>query len=110
MDPTIRLSGAAAGALPLTGVGGAGAPAKAPQEGAAGAAESFSALLTEAVTGLDAQQKAADEAMLKLATGQPGDVHDVMIAMEQASLGLQLAVQVRGKIIEAYQDVMRMQV
>ena len=43
-------------------------------------------------------------------TGKPVDLHQVMIAAEQAGLALQLTVQVRNKIIEAYQEISRMQV
>src|SRR5688572_8930652 len=110
MDPMIRLSGAATGSLPLTGVGGIGTGAQPHGGGPAGAAGSCASLCSEAVNSVGSQQRAAGDAMLNLASGQPGDVHDVTIAREQASLGLQRAVQARGKMIEAYQDIMRMQV
>ena len=47
---------------------------------------------------------------LKVASGEPVELHDVMLAQERASLGFELAVQVRNKLVEAYQDIMRMQV
>jgi flagellar hook-basal body complex protein FliE len=46
----------------------------------------------------------------QLAAGQVNDLHTVMIAAQKATLELQLATQVRDKVISAYQDVMRMQV
>lgn len=74
------------------------------------AANSFSQLLNDAVSSLDTQQKVADDARMALASGQPIDLHDVTLAVEQASLGLQLGIQVRNKFVESYQEIMRMQV
>ena len=45
-----------------------------------------------------------------LALGDSVELHQVMLAAEQANLSLQLTVQIRNKILEAYQEVMRMQV
>ena len=39
-----------------------------------------------------------------------GDVHDAMIALQRADLTLQFSVQVRNKLVQAYQDIMRMPV
>ena len=45
-----------------------------------------------------------------IVVGGDVDLHDVMIAGEKASVAMQLTLQVRNKLVEAYQDVMRMQV
>lgn len=74
------------------------------------AGASFGDVLSKAVGNLDGLQQKADSAMLKLASGQPIEMHQAMMAMEEASLGMQFALQVRTKVIEAYQEVMRMQV
>ena len=47
--------------------------------------------------------------MVQFATGQATDLHDVMIKTEQANLTFQLGVQVRNKLVDAYQEIMRMQ-
>lgn len=96
--------------LKLDQVKGGEAAAPTPAAGPAGAASAFSSLLNDAVGNIDKLQKAADGNVQKLATGQPVDLHDVTISMEQASLSFQLGMQVRNKLIEAYQEVMRMQV
>lgn len=57
----------------------------------------------------DAQIK-SDVETEKLITGKTDDLHNVMITAEKASITLQTAVEVRNKAIEAYQEVMRMQV
>ena len=82
----------------------------APQQGAGAAANSFGSLLQDAVAQLDALQRTADANVTRLATGQPVDLHEVMISMEQSNLGFQLAMQVRNRLIEAYQEISRMQV
>ena len=70
----------------------------------------FGEALTEAVKSLDGMQKEADSAGEALAAGESIEIHDVMLAQDRASLSMQLAVQVRNKMVEAYQDIMRMQV
>jgi flagellar hook-basal body complex protein FliE len=63
-----------------------------------------------AIEGLDSVQKSADDKAMELAAGEPIDLHEVMLSRETASLHMQLALQVRNKLVEAYQDVMRMQI
>jgi flagellar hook-basal body complex protein FliE len=52
----------------------------------------------------------ADKLAKEAAVGGDVDLHDVMIAGEKASVAMQLTLQIRNKLVEAYQDVMRMQV
>jgi flagellar hook-basal body complex protein FliE len=70
----------------------------------------FGQALTNAISGISDSQNAADDASVQMAAGEPIDLHEVMLARETASLHFQLAVQVRNKLVEAYQDVMRMQI
>lgn len=72
--------------------------------------DSFAELLSEAVTKVNDIQWQADTAVMQLAAGEPIDLHQAMIAMDEASLAFDLAVQVRNRLVEAYQEVMRMQV
>jgi flagellar hook-basal body complex protein FliE len=72
--------------------------------------EGFGKALTEAISSLDKLQQEADAGSLQLAAGEPVELHDVMLAQERASLSFELAVQVRNKLVEAYQEIMRMQV
>src|SRR5215207_3161336 len=84
------------------------APSTSADSGAAGGG--FGQALTNAISGLNQSQNAADDASVRMAAGDPIDLHEVMLARETASLHFQLAVQVRNKLVEAYQDVMRMQI
>lgn len=72
--------------------------------------KSFGQFLAEALGGVNALQQNAGEMVQRFATGDALDVHQVMIALEQASTALALTVQVRNKIVEAYQEIMRTQV
>lgn len=69
---------------------------------------SFGDVLTQAINSLEQSQITADQAAQALATGETTDFADVMIKSEKASLNLGLAVQVRNKLLEAYQEIMRM--
>lgn len=77
---------------------------------ASGPGKSFADTLKDAVSGVNEMQKASDKAMQNLATGKTDNVADVMIAAEKADIALKVMVQVRNKIIDAYQEVMKMQV
>lgn len=72
--------------------------------------KSFADTLKEAVGNVNEMQKASDKAAQNLATGKTDNVADVMIAAEKADIALKVMVQVRNKIIDAYQEVMKMQV
>jgi len=78
---------------------------------ASGAAGSdFGPWLTQALDKVNGDLVKADAGMQQLATGQVENLHQVMISLEEARLGLQLVVQVRNRLLEAYQEVLRMQV
>jgi flagellar hook-basal body complex protein FliE len=70
---------------------------------------SFANFLTDAVQGLDASVKSADQQIRVLAAGGDIQVHDVMISLEEARMQMMLAVEVRNRFVEAYQELMRMQ-
>ena len=72
--------------------------------------KSFADTLNDAVMQVNELQKVADKKMEDLATGRAKSIPDVMVATEKADIALKLMVQVRNKIIDAYQEVMKMQV
>ncbi|MCB0383888.1 MAG: flagellar hook-basal body complex protein FliE [Bdellovibrionales bacterium] len=72
--------------------------------------KSFADTLKDAVQNVNEMQQTADVAMQKLATGESKNIPEVMIATEKADIALKLMVQVRNKIIDAYHEVMKMQV
>lgn len=78
--------------------------------GGTGGTKSFGALLEDSLTQVNSLQQQADVAITDLASGGPTTLHDTMIALEKADLSFRLMMQVRNKIVEAYQEIVRMQV
>ncbi len=78
--------------------------------GAAKVGADFGQFLQEALQKVDNLQKEADVASLGLATGQIQDLHTAVIAMEKAGLSLSLTVDVRNRALDAYHEIMRMQI
>lgn len=70
----------------------------------------FGALLVQKVGELESLQQEASAQSQGLATGQAESLGDVVLAVEKAALSLQLASAVRTKGVEAYQEIMRMQI
>ncbi len=70
----------------------------------------FAQGLNRAIDSLNRAQNEADDMVARMVTGQVDDIHQVVLAVEKANLSLQLAVQVRNKVVEAYQEIMHMQV
>ncbi len=88
------------------GAAGAGLTGAASQGGGA----SFMDTLKAVTDGLARTEQNATDAVGKLATGEPVDIHDVVLATEMESMAFQLALNVRNKLVEAYQELSRMQI
>lgn len=69
----------------------------------------FYIYLTEKLNEVNDKQILANEVTNKFIAGEDISVHEVMLATEEAKMSLQLAVQVRNKLLEAYQELNRMQ-
>jgi flagellar hook-basal body complex protein FliE len=70
---------------------------------------SFAETMKASIAEVNQLQKQADQTIEALATGETKDVAQTMIAVEKANISFQLMTQIRNRIIEAYQEVMRMQ-
>lgn len=75
-----------------------------------GGNKNFGEFLTEALGDVNKLQNDSAKASFDLAAGKLQDISQVTIAAEKANIALQLTMQVRNKMIDAYQEVMRMQV
>ena len=71
---------------------------------------SFADTLAKSIEEVNHLQKEADQAIEKLASGESQNVHGAMLAVNKADTAFRMTMQVRNKIVEAYQEVMRMQV
>ena len=71
---------------------------------------SFSNVLGKLVQEVGAKQGAANDAVNGLLSGQNVSLHQAMIATQEASVSFQLMVEVRNRLLDSYQELMRMQV
>lgn len=81
-----------------------------PERQEASGVNSFGEVLSRALDDVNKAQLKADETTKKFLTGEIQDIHQVTIAAEEARIMMQLAVEVRNKVVEAYQEMSRMQV
>ncbi len=72
--------------------------------------KSFGAMLKETINEVNKYQLDADKAVEDLATGRNKNIHETMIAISQADLAFRMTMQVRNKVVDAYQEIMRMSV
>ena len=70
----------------------------------------FGAQLNSAIEGVDALQTQRDGMVESMVRGEAIEVHEIMTAAEEAQLAFELMLEVRNKLLESYQEVMRMQV
>jgi flagellar hook-basal body complex protein FliE len=78
--------------------------------GATGSGASFSQVLEQAVNEVDNKMKVANADKSSLLTGETNNLHQAMISMQESSVAFSLMVEVRNKLVESYQELMRMQV
>jgi flagellar hook-basal body complex protein FliE len=67
-------------------------------------------MLSDAIAGVNQAQVHAGDMTARFAAGEPLDVHQVMIASQEASVALNLAMQVRNKLVDAYTEIMHVNV
>lgn len=71
---------------------------------------SFGEMLNKALEEVNTAQLKADQLQIKFLIGEVQDLHQVVIAMEEARLLTSLAVEVRNRVVESYQEISRMQI
>lgn len=72
--------------------------------------EGFGSMMKDAVESIDGANKTAEQEVMKSVSGESTDLHKTIIALQSADLKLQLGLQVRNKLMGAYEEIMRMQV
>ena len=93
----------------LSGLGGLGAGAPAPRlapGGDAAGGVDFGLL----IDGLQSIEQQGANALEELAVGAEGDLHDAVLAVELESIAFELSIQVRNRLVDAYQEIFRMSV
>lgn len=71
--------------------------------------DSFTSLLNSKLDEVNQKQIESEGAIEGFINGEDIDIHEVMLASEEAKMSIELAVQIRNKIVEAYQEINRMQ-
>lgn len=99
----MRIDSSTSGAASADLGASAGAPSRSDGPG-------FGEALTDATKQVASLENQANQMAQKVASGDIAELHNAMLAMQKASTALELTVQVRNKVLEAYQEIMRMQV
>lgn len=81
-------------------------PVKSGQEKATGGT-GFEEFLTDSIKQVNNLQLQGNQAVQELAVGKSENIHETMIAMEKATISFQMMMQIRNKIIDAYQDILK---
>lgn len=79
-------------------------------EGPTGPSKTFGDFLQESVSKVNSLQEEANTAMQKLASGESKNLHETLLTVEQAEISFKAMNQIRTKVIEAYKEIMRMQI
>lgn len=79
-------------------------------ESSGDANKGFGQMLSESITKVNEYQQQADTSMKELAAGRTKNIHETMLSIEKADTSLKLMMQVRNKVLDAYKEIMRMQV
>lgn len=95
---------------PITSVTGTAGVNAAQSASAPKAAEGFADTITSALEAVSNSEFAADAIAESIATGGDASIQELMTSMTKAQLNVDLLVQVRNKAVEAYQEIMRMQI
>lgn len=82
----------------------------APSGPSEGQGKTFSDVLKDSVEKANLYQNQADTAIKELVAGRNKNIHETMLTVERADTSLKLMMQVRNKILDAYREIMRMQV
>ncbi|MBX3318656.1 MAG: flagellar hook-basal body complex protein FliE [Nitrospira sp.] len=101
-----QLYGVTSGVAPIADVGQSGASGSAGAPGASGFLDS----LKTAIGKVNDAQMEAGQAIDALMTGETQDIHRTMVALQQADVSFQLMMQIRNKLVTAYEEIQRMQV
>ncbi len=74
------------------------------------AQQNFASVLKDSLNKVNETQMASDDLTTKLVNGEDVELHSVMIASQKASITMQATLEVRNKVVEAYQEMMRMSI
>ncbi|QUH26274.1 flagellar hook-basal body complex protein FliE [Serpentinicella alkaliphila] len=71
---------------------------------------SFSSILTNAINTVNGLEQEADNLSIKMAAGQLDNIHEAMVVTQKAEISMRYLIEVRNKVLDAYREIMRMQI
>ena len=77
--------------------------------GGAGQPGEFQSILSSTINNLESLNNNASDAVQKFLTGENEELHSTVLATQKAQLAFELGMQVRNKVVDAYQEIMKMQ-
>jgi len=111
MQKLEEMTGALAAGMGKAGAMGPGLGGVSPSMGIGGVMRSeFSSFLNKAVGEVEGKMRSAEVEKQKVLTGETNNLHQATIASSEAGIAFSLMVEVRNKLVESYQEIMRMQV
>lgn len=96
--------------MELTSIGYSPLPIDLARKNSGQSGTGFLEAISSALKEVSNMQSKADDLAVQLAIGKDVDIHEAVLATEEAQLAFNFTMQIRNKLIEAYQEVMRMQV
>ena len=94
---------------PISSITPISMPSVAPATGPSQGSGDFGSMLTSAIQSIESQQNKASDSIQKFLTGENEELHTTVLATQKASLAFELGLQVRNKVVDAYQEIMKMQ-
>ena len=94
---------------PISAIGAISAPGMATPAFEAGKPGEFQKVLESTINTLQSTQNDASKAVQSFLTGESEDLHTTALATQRAEIAFDLGLQVRNKVVSAYQEIMRMQ-
>ncbi len=95
--------------MTISGINSIPMPNSLPSAAGSTGSAAFSNILSNTIDNLQGLQNQAADAAQKFMTGENDEIHDIALAGQQAELSFELGLQVRNKVVNAYQEIMKMQ-
>ncbi|SPE30368.1 Flagellar hook-basal body complex protein FliE [Candidatus Sulfopaludibacter sp. SbA3] len=95
--------------IPISNITPIGMPQMTPAAGATGHPGEFESVLSSAISSIEGLQNKASDSVQKFLTGENEELHTTVLATQKAELAFELGLQVRNKVVDAYQEIMKMQ-
>jgi flagellar hook-basal body complex protein FliE len=96
--------------LPISSVASGAASVLSTVRGPSGQGSDFKALLEGAINRVEGLKQASDQGIERVLSGEGEELHTAVLATQRAEMAFELFMQVRNKVTQAYQEIMRMQV